>query len=149
MRKHFIHAFMGGNPHAFTHRLGELYRAHLVDRPQQQWDYFNANYRPAIYELDKRGEDALYQRGFTEEPVAEFKHVYNEFAHNVMLSDVLSQIELGAEQHTATVIFRPRVKMKASATLNGKTSSDDYYPDAAFSLTYSSGKTLKFIWAML
>jgi hypothetical protein len=151
LRKHVLHALIGGNAYALTTRLGELYRAHYLNRPKQQWDYFNANYRPAIYELDQKGKDALVAHGLTAEPMAVWPHLWNEFAHNVMLCDVLANIDVGAKAYGA--ILNPhsdavRLPVTIAHTFkNGRTSSstDPYNPDAAFTIRYPSGRSLHFV----
>ena len=66
LRSDFIHAFIGGDRTKLIQRLNELYREPncYPARPGQQRNYFNANYRSLIYELDQNGERALREFGF-------------------------------------------------------------------------------------
>ena len=66
----YIHAFVGGNQKALSHRLNLLSRKPnlYLARPQQQRQCADANYRPLIYELDERGVRALRERGLTVSP---------------------------------------------------------------------------------
>ena len=61
LRADYIHAFVGGNKTRLIERLNGLYREPncYLSRPGQQRQYFNANYRALIYELDRNGERAL------------------------------------------------------------------------------------------
>src|SRR4051812_11820912 len=62
----YIHAFIGGNKKRLVERLNLLQRApnYYIGRPEQQRQYFNANYRPLIYENDQRAERVLQEHGY-------------------------------------------------------------------------------------
>lgn len=144
----YINALLGGNERATSARLGELFRAHYVYRPTQQWHYWKAHARGAIYGLDEKGKQYLAEAGLSQEPAAESKHLNNEFAHNVMLFDILMNIEIGAKK--AGVRFDPvpgPILLKSQIShkfKSGKTASSDhpYHPDAAFTLTYPNGDVI-------
>jgi hypothetical protein len=97
-----IHAFVGGNKTRFVERLNALYREPncYLGRPGQQRNYFNANYRSLIYELDHRGERVLQEYGHYDplEAVAWLsrgRENHITFAHSVMICQALASIELG------------------------------------------------------
>lgn len=149
LRKNYLDAFMGGNPTANKKRYRELFHAGYLKRPAQQRQYYNANYRSMICELDKKGKDYLESRDATQQPMALYKNIYNEFGHLVMLCDVLANIELGARAHGATITPRTdlvRFPCSISKNINGKMhySSTPVTPDALFAIQFKSGKTLHF-----
>lgn len=146
MRGNYLHALLSGHKETFIVRLGELYRTHYLNRPEQQWNYFNSNYRYAIYELDDKGKELL---GYNApEPIAPFRHLYNEFAHNLMLCDVLANLEIGAKRAgvTLTSCGDIQIPCKVSAQIGNRThtSTTPLIPDAVFYLTYPDGKKLYF-----
>lgn len=92
----FIHAFVGGNAKALSHRLNLLSRKPnlYLTRPGQQRQSADANYRPLIYELDERGAHVLCERGFT---VATRSYARN-FRHELMVSQIAASLELGTRE---------------------------------------------------
>lgn len=149
LRKNYLDAFLGGHPTANRYRLGQLYRAGYLSRPDQQRQYFNANYRPMIYELDEKAKAYIRKHGLTEPPMALYKNIYNEFGHLVMLCDVMANIELGAKAAGAKIIpYGEMVRFHASISdkINGKThySKTPVTPDALFAVEYPNGKKLHF-----
>jgi hypothetical protein len=98
----YIHAFVGGNKKRLVERLNLLQRSpnYYLARPEQQRQYFNANYRPLIYENDHHAERALQSHGFFDpaEAVAWLsrgRESHTTFAHSVMICEALASIELG------------------------------------------------------
>src|ERR1700721_2074251 len=61
----YIHAFVGGNEKALSHRLNLLSRKPnvYVSRPHQQRQSADANYRRLVYQLDERGARLLREHG--------------------------------------------------------------------------------------
>jgi hypothetical protein len=90
LRSTFIHAFVGGYKIAVIKRLGVLYHDGFLDRPAQQWQAINARYMPAVYELGKKGEQALRTVGIAVNPMPS-----QQFSHSLMVCDILASIELG------------------------------------------------------
>jgi Replication-relaxation len=102
LRADYIHAFIGGSRTRLLERLNALYRFPncYLDRPGAQRRYFNANYRPLIYELDRRGEEALQEAGRFDPNqalawVRRGREGHLTFAHSVMICEALASIELG------------------------------------------------------
>ena len=101
LRSTFLYAFVGGASETrFKERLGHLYHdGGYINRPAQQWQFANCRYMPAIYELDAAGERVLQEHGVAqdESPLLKKGRVgaYRQFAHQLMISDVLASIELG------------------------------------------------------
>ena len=88
----YIHAFVGGNEKALSHRLNLLSRKPnlYLARPEQQRQSADANYRHLIYELDERGCTALRQRGLS------CPRIYvRNFRHELMVAQIMASIELG------------------------------------------------------
>jgi hypothetical protein len=88
-----IHAFVGGSFAHFTRRLDLLQRKPncYLNRPQQQRQNADANYRRLIYELDERGSRILRDRGMPFLP----KSYHRNFAHELMVCRITASIELG------------------------------------------------------
>jgi hypothetical protein len=102
----YIHAFVGGNKTRFQERLNKLYREPncYLDRPGQQRQTFDANYRSLIYENDNKAQRALQDFGYfdPEEAVAwlsQGRERHVTFAHSVMICEALASIELGLKDH--------------------------------------------------
>jgi len=89
----YIHAFVGGNEKALSHRLNLLSRKPnlYLARPTQQRQRADANYRPLIYELDERGVRLLRERGLAVAP----NGYRRNFAHELMIAQITASIELG------------------------------------------------------
>jgi hypothetical protein len=101
-----IHAFVGGQKNRLQERLARLYREPncYINRPAQQHRYFNANYRPLIYELDRNGERELRQHGRLDDDAAitwlnRGREGRPDFAHSVMICEALASIELGIREN--------------------------------------------------
>lgn len=93
----YIHAFVGGNEKALSHRLNLLSRKPnlYLTRPTQQRQRADANYRPLIYELDERGRRALRDRGIPV-PVKKFR---TNFVHDLMIAQIIASFELGVREN--------------------------------------------------
>jgi Replication-relaxation len=89
-----IHAFVGGSLKGLSHHFNVLSRKPnlFINRPHQQRQCADANYRRLIYELDERGVRVLQERGL---PFLAKKY-HRNFAHELMVSRVMASIELGA-----------------------------------------------------
>jgi hypothetical protein len=104
LRSSFLYAFLGGNSETrFKERLGHLYHdGRYINRPEQQWQYANCRYMPVIYELDARGEQVLRELGLIQDDSPLLKKgrmgAYRQFAHQLMICDCMSSIELGVRQ---------------------------------------------------
>ena len=103
-RSSFINEHVGGHPIRLRHRLRDLYDSKYLARPEQQLQYVNARYMPMIYELDIKGERLLASYGhyspFTHVTVRPTRNApHHQFAHDLMVCDILSSIELGVKQN--------------------------------------------------
>lgn len=103
LRSTFIHAFVGGqSAKRFKERLCALYHdGGYVDRPAQQWQFANARYMPVVYENAAGAEEILRQVGRLGDERRSFLltargGAHRQFAHSLMICDVLASIELGA-----------------------------------------------------
>jgi hypothetical protein len=88
-----IQALVGGELKPIVHRLNLLSRKPnlFVNRPHQQRQSADANYRRLIYELDERGSRVLQQLGFPFLP----KSYHRNFVHELMVCRITASIELG------------------------------------------------------
>jgi hypothetical protein len=95
----YIHAFVGGNEKALSHRLNLLSRKPnlFLTRPAQQRQNAAANYRRLIYQLDERGSRALRELGLPFLP----KSYHHNFVHELMVAQIEASIELGVSQNPA------------------------------------------------
>jgi hypothetical protein len=89
-----IHAFVGGSRKGLAHHINLLSRHPnlYLNRPSQQRQSADANHRPMIYELDRRGITVLREIGLT----VAAKDYHRNFAHEVMVCSVMASFELGA-----------------------------------------------------
>lgn len=106
LRSHFITTFFGKNDKTgLLKRLGALYheRPHYVQRPVRQYMYANALHLAAVYELDDAGRQALRNEGvvplMADMQAGSFGEARN-FAHALMICDILVSIELGCRGYT-------------------------------------------------
>src|SRR5712691_168839 len=93
----YIHAFVGGSMNALSRRLNFLSRKPnlYLARPHQQRDNAKANHRRLIYELDERGSRVLRERGLSFLP----KSYHRNFAHELMVAQIMASIELGTREN--------------------------------------------------
>ena len=98
----YIHAFTRGDYKSLIHRLGLLSRKPnlYINRPQQQREHAEANYRKLVYELDNRGAQVLRDCDI---PVSKKKD-HRNFAHELMVCQIAASIDLGT-------IADPRIKL--------------------------------------
>lgn len=90
----YIHAFIGGSEKNLKHRLNLLYRRpnQYIDRPQQQRENADANYRYLVYELDEKGAKHI--------GTDKLKYARN-FRHELMTCQIAASFELGARSNSA------------------------------------------------
>jgi hypothetical protein len=76
-----IHAFVGGSLKGLSHHFSVLSRKPnlYINRPHQQRQCADANYRRLIYELDGRGARVLQERGLSFLP----RRYHRNFAHEL------------------------------------------------------------------
>ena len=161
LRSTFIHAFVGGYKVALIKRLGVLYHDGYLDRPKQQCQAINARYMPAVYELGRKGEQALRASG-----VAVNTMPSQQFSHALMICDILSSIELGikADPRLRLISWEDIVaKMPAAAraqryplelpcnisftfprSRTTRRLSKPLIPDAVFGIEYKASKSFRF-----
>lgn len=98
----YIHAYVRGNYKSLIHRLNLLSRKPnlYINRPQQQRERAEANYRKLVYELDNRGAQVLRDCDI---PVSKKKD-HRNFAHELMVCQIAASIELGT-------FTNPRIKL--------------------------------------
>ena len=103
LRSTFLYAFLGGNRTRFIERLGDLFHEGYIGRPAQQWQFANARYMPVIHELDNKGEQVLRGCGLLggDSPLLSKGRMgaSRQFAHQLMIADILASIELGVQEN--------------------------------------------------
>lgn len=102
LRSTSIHAFVGGASETrFKERLGDLFHEGYLDRPEQQWTLANCRYVPVVYEIGEGGRRALRQEGVgVAKPWTWLGDgAHRQFAHSLMICEVLASIDLGVRGH--------------------------------------------------
>jgi hypothetical protein len=154
LRSAHLYAFVGGaSEKRFKERLGDLFHEGYLDRPRQQWQFAGARYQPAIHEIDARGRLALSESGISMNDARTFlaSNASRQFAHSLMICEVLASIELGARQYPnirlipwPEILARAPDITRASPTpfrVQVPGSGGTAVPDGLFGLEYSgSGK---------
>lgn len=144
LRSTYLHAFLGGSPKRFIERLGDLYHEGFLDRPEQQWNSANARTMPVVYCLGAKAYRALEEGGEGFAP--ERYSVSRQFAHELMICEILASIELGARQ-TPGLRFIPFPEILTYAPQATKAKANPLaipigitgatlVPDALFGLAY-------------
>jgi hypothetical protein len=87
------HAFVGGGLKGLSQHFNLLSRRPnlYINRPYQQRQSADANYRYLIYELDERGARILRERGMDIQP----KKYRRNFSRELMVCRTMASIELG------------------------------------------------------
>lgn len=160
LRSTFIHAFVGGNRTKLIERLGHLYHdGGFLDRPAQQWQTADARYRPVVYELSHKGADTLSASGVAGEAGIFVGHgggAHRQFAHTLMICEVLASLEVATAQTGALrIVWWPEILAKAPAESqraerplqigaskgsHGGAGRGAIEPDAVFGIEYRTGK---------
>jgi hypothetical protein len=165
LRSSFIHAFVGGTSEKrFKERLGHLYHeGNFLDRPRQQWEFANSRYRPAVYEIGQRARAVLQESGNTGCGLEEcfdgaMVGSHRQFAHTLMICEVLASIELAVRnKQELRLIGRHEILAKAppatrrldnplfipvaiprSSGVNGQSLETGIMPDGIFGLEYEN-----------
>src|ERR1700674_3073223 len=99
-----IQALVGGELKPIVHRLNLLSRRPnlYINRPHQQRQAADANYRRLVYELDERGSRVLRDRGFPFLP----KSYHRNFGHELMVCRITASIELGVRADPSMRLIR-------------------------------------------
>jgi len=103
-RLHF-QAFLGGDTSSWQEALRNLTAAGYLERPKQQRQHYNANYRPLVYSLGNRGLYALQERGVD----ALKPRAHRNFAHELMTSELMASFELGAREMRVRLVTWPEI----------------------------------------
>ena len=108
----YLHAFTGGNRDYLVHRLSMLSREpnRFVARPHQQRANAGANHRRLVYELADNGWALMQERGVLRERT----RAPANFAHELMASQLMASVELGARENGARLISWPEILQSKS-----------------------------------
>ena len=103
----YVHAFAGGSLDYLINRLGLLSREPncFVSRPHQQRANAGANHRRLIYELADKGWALMQERG----AVRDRTRAPFNFAHELMTSQLMASVELGARECAVRLIPWPEI----------------------------------------
>jgi hypothetical protein len=149
----YIHAFVGGASETrFKERLGDLFHEGYLDRPERQWEMANCRHRPVIHELGAGARRILSEGEIVVEPYTWFAaSPHRQFAHSLMVCEVLASIELGIRERTdLRFIAWPEILAKAPVTtresampvrLPTTTQSGGVVPDGLFGIEYAANGT--------
>jgi len=140
----YLHAFVGGASETrFKERLGSLFHEGFLDRPEKQWGFAEARYRPAVYELGSGGRRALLESGRASTPRTYLsREAQRQFQHAVMICAAVASIELAAREKPelrfipwGEILARAPVR-EGVAPLCLTTGNVTIVPDALFGLEY-------------
>src|SRR6266851_3125741 len=118
----YFPTFLGGHRDSWQEALRRLTGAGYLDRPKQQRQHYNANYRPLVYALADRGLNALRERGVE----CERPRARRNFAHELMTSELMASIELGAREG-AMLITWPDILVSESLPEKTRCSSRPFH----------------------
>lgn len=152
LRSTYLHAFAGGTSQTrFKERLGDLFHEGYLERPAKQWEFANARYLPAVYEMGDRALRILTENGIaTNETVTALgTGPARQFAHAVLICECLASFEL-AIRMIPNLRFIPWSEIRArirersgSDERRSMQSANAVIPDGLFGLEYASaGKKL-------
>ena len=99
-RANFLHGLVGGSKQNAHRRLGTLYHAGYLARPEQQRQSWNARYAPRVYELTPKSRKVLQDLGV---PLNTWTAT-RQFWHQLMVADVLLSFQAAAK--TSGLPFR-------------------------------------------
>jgi hypothetical protein len=149
LRSSFICAFFPSKAKKRTDiikRLGDLYHElpHYVDRPERQYDYANATHLPAVYEIDQPAAEALKNHGVSFIPFDQRIGGAGRanFAHALMVCDILASIESGCKENGIRFISQEEIRAKVPSLTMSLTWNDkpaNLTPDAVFGIEYPNG----------
>ena len=144
-------------------RLGDLFHEGYLDRPLQQYQYANALYLPAVYELNDRSAAVLRQAGWHDAPAWVERGrmgAYRHFSHALMIADIMASIELGVRQAPLRFISAAEIvgkgpcrtlqnpfRLRAVVSCAGRERTEvAVVPDGLFGLEYrsASGNSYRF-----
>jgi hypothetical protein len=108
----YIHAFAGGSLDYLINRLSLLSREpnRFVSRPHQQRANAGANHRRLIYELADKGWALMQERG----ALRDRTRAQSNFAHELMASQLMASVELGARESAVRLISWPEILQSRS-----------------------------------
>jgi hypothetical protein len=147
LRSTYLHAFVGGASETrFKERLGDLFHEGFIDRPEKQWEFANARYQPAVYEIGNGAKRVLDEHGGRGSDPRTFlaATAHRQFAHSVLICEALASIEL-ATVANPDLRFIPWPEILSRAPDGTKslavpfripTSIDALIPDGFFGLEY-------------
>jgi hypothetical protein len=96
----YIHALIGGGETYYKDVLTRLFHERYIGRPASSWAAVNARYRPAVYELLEKGEQALKEHGRWRRRLK----TGNSFPHELMVCLIQASFELGSREHGLQLI---------------------------------------------
>ena len=164
LRSSFLCAFFpDADQTGLIKRLGDLFHEGYLDRPEQQYQYANALYLPAVYELNKRSASVLREAGRHHAPALLERGregAHRHFAHALMIADILASIELGTRASGLRFISAAEIiskgpcrnlenpfRVRTPVSFEGHAPVDvAVVPDGLFGLEYQSeaGKSYRF-----
>jgi hypothetical protein len=150
LRSTFLHAFVGGASETrFKERLCDLFHEGYIDRPVKQWEFASARYRPVVYEIGEGARRVLCEAGIAAGDARTFlaPNAHRQFAHSLMICEVLASIELGARNvpnlrfiSWPEILARAPESTRASVTpFRIPVATGALIPDGLLGLEYQSG----------
>jgi protein involved in plasmid replication-relaxation len=135
-----IQALVGGKLKPIVHRLNVLSRKPnlYINRPHQQRQSADANYRRLVYELDEHGSRVLRDRGFPFFP----KSYHRNFAHELMVCRITASIEIGVRADSSIrLITWQEILASAKTPLETRRAERPAYIPISFAANGENHKT--------
>lgn len=155
LRSTYLHAFAGGASQTrFKERLGDLFHESFLDRPERQWEFAQARYAPAVYEIGKHARLTLSEHGPMEPWTFLSATAHRQFPHALLICECLASLELATlKKPGLRFIPWPEILARAPDAARSQTlqfsrrdGTNVIIPDGLFGLEYTTerGKTYRF-----
>jgi hypothetical protein len=149
LRSTYIHSFVGGASETrFKERLGDLFHEGYLDRPTQQWEFFDARYRPVVHELGAGAKRVLWEHSNDNQGCALLGgEAQRQFRHSLMICETLASLELSVRANVLRFISRSEILAKAPEATRASPapfrlplpSGGHLVPDGLFGIEYRTG----------
>jgi hypothetical protein len=134
LRSTYLHAFSGGaSVTRLKERLGDLFHEGYLDRPEQQWQFSDGRYAPAVYEMGRLGRQLA---GGVDTPCTWLSQQPRQYLHALMTCEILASIEIAMRVDPVLRFIpwgeiRDRAPQQGSGLFRG-----ELRPDAVFGIEY-------------
>lgn len=135
----YIHALIGGGETYYKDVLTRLFHERYIGRPAASWAAANARYRPAVYELLEKGEQALKEHGRWRRRLK----TGNSFPHELMVCLIQASFELGSREHGLQLIKAQDILDHPKCPLHTRHAKHPWAIPISFN--YNNGRETRYI----